>query len=65
MADGGPRQAVHKSGPLKQQNKPHKTGKHRTKGQIAATFKGESFPRPLVARALEFFLSGRVQVGRR
>jgi hypothetical protein len=37
MAD---RQAVHKSGPLKQQNKAHKNGKHRTKGQIAALFKG-------------------------
>ena len=41
MADSGRRQAVHKSGPLKQQNKAHKNGKHRTKGQIAALFKGE------------------------
>jgi pre-rRNA-processing protein TSR1 len=38
MADK--RQEVHKSGPLKQQNKPHKNGKHRTKGQIAALSKG-------------------------
>lgn len=33
-------QAIHKSGPLKQQNKSHKHGKHRTKGQIAALSKG-------------------------
>ena len=41
MADVGRHQVVHKSGPLKQQNKAHKNGKHRTKGQIAALFKGE------------------------
>ena len=35
------RQAVHKSGPLKQQNKSHKHGKHRTKGQITALTKGK------------------------
>ena len=40
MADR--RQVVHKSGPLKQQNKSHKSGKHRTKGQIAALSKGAS-----------------------
>lgn len=36
MAD----QSAHRSGPLKQQNKPHKHGKHRTKGNIQANNKG-------------------------
>ena len=38
MAD---RQAVHKPGPLKQQNKSHKHGKHRSKGKIVALNKGK------------------------
>lgn len=32
----------HKAGPLKQQNKPHKHGRHRTKGQVDDNFKGMS-----------------------
>jgi pre-rRNA-processing protein TSR1 len=30
----------HRSGPLKQQNKTHKQGKHRSKGQLDNEFKG-------------------------
>ena len=33
-------QAVHKPGPLKQSNKPHKHGRHRTKSQLDNTHKG-------------------------
>ena len=35
------RQAVHRPGPLKQQNKVHKHGKHKSKGEIASEAKGE------------------------
>lgn len=31
----------HRSGQLKQRNKEHKTGRHRTKGQLDREFKGE------------------------
>lgn len=34
------KQAVHKSGPLKQHNKSHKHGKHKSKGEINSTHKG-------------------------
>jgi len=33
-------QNTHKSGPLKQQNKAHKHGRHRTKGQLDKSHKG-------------------------
>ena len=33
-------QAIHKPGPLKQSNKPHKHGRHRTKSQVENTHKG-------------------------
>ena len=35
------KQAVHRPGPLKQQNKSHKHGKHRSKGEILSEAKGE------------------------
>lgn len=34
------RQAVHRPGPLKQQNKVHKHGKHKSKGELASEAKG-------------------------
>lgn len=34
-------QQAHRSGPLKQTNKPHKTGRHRSKGAIYDAFKGK------------------------
>lgn len=34
------KQAVHRPGPLKQQNKSHKHGKHRSKGEISLEAKG-------------------------
>ena len=40
MAAEDVKQGKHKPGPLKQQNKPHKHGRHRTKGQIDNTNKG-------------------------
>ena len=32
----------HKSGPLKQKNKAHKSGRHKTKGELNADHKGNS-----------------------
>ena len=32
---------AHKAGPLKQQNKAHKHGRHKTKGQVDKTNKGK------------------------
>lgn len=40
MAKRGGEQAIHKPGPLKQSNKPHKHGRHRTKSQLDNTHKG-------------------------
>ena len=40
MAKRAGDQTVHKSGPLKQSNKPHKHGRHRTKSQLDNTHKG-------------------------
>ena len=34
------KQDVHRSGPLKQVNKSHKTGRHRSKGAINSEVKG-------------------------
>ena len=33
-------QQIHKSGPLKQRNKSHKNGRHKSKGEISAAYKG-------------------------
>ena len=35
----------HKSGPLKQSNKTHKHGRHKSKGEISASHKGEASER--------------------
>ena len=35
-------QETHRPGALKQQNKSHKAGKHRTKGQLEREVKGKS-----------------------
>ncbi len=32
--------AVHKTGPLKQHNKSHKNGRHKSKGELDAVHKG-------------------------
>ena len=40
MAKRGGEQAAHKPGPLKQSNKPHKHGRHRTKSQLDNSHKG-------------------------
>ena len=37
-------QNAHKPGPLKQQNKAHKHGRHRTKGQLENSHKGKIIP---------------------
>lgn len=34
------KQVPHRAGPLKQRNKSHKTGRHKTKGETSATNKG-------------------------
>lgn len=35
--------AFHRPGPLKQKNKAHKTGRHRSKGAIDNALKGKEF----------------------
>lgn len=49
-------QSGHRSGPLKQTNKSHKTGRHRSKGAIDNELKGKFFFRPFLL-IIYFFLS--------
>ncbi len=37
-----PANSKHRSGPLKQKNKAHKNGKHKTKGEVNNVHKGEN-----------------------
>lgn len=41
MKSENPDQAVHRSGPAKQDNKKHKTGRHRSKGILEIEKKGQ------------------------
>jgi len=55
-------QETHRSGPLKQSNKGHKTGKHRSKGAVDAANRGRVAPKD--AASLSGKRSGRVVVAR-